>query len=440
VPDNCDFHTEKKPPEPKGSFAPSKMCANCHDRIYDQQAASMHARSYSNIVFRAQYYGEILPSITNDPAMYNEARHCAACHMPIAYLTTKRKPVTEEDIDHSMSGVTCDLCHRIRDYEGSRPGNGNYIAVPGQEKYGPFLHAKSWHHTYLKLQTKSEFCATCHHRLNSNGLLIQPTYVEWKNSSYARRNIECQDCHMSEYGHLINDEPLYESGKAADMVLGEAPYRPKLYSHHFPGARTATQHDNAIGLRIKLSQATNAAPPTVRIDLDVDNMRTGHNMPSGAIELRSLWLDVYVLEGTNQYAVAPTSQDGKRQYDISGRTDGDGTFTGDTIPPDKRIYRAIFEDAEGSRTDSVVKAKKKVFDNRLEACAVRKELYTWKPPQQMRGPATVVALLYYNAYPDSFSKRLGLPAAENTLISNARGMLVIDETGAITFPLEQTDW
>ena len=435
----------KRAPKPRSAqkhtkFAPSKRCATCHKHIYDQQTSSMHAHSYSNKVFRAQYYGEILPSASKSPAMHKEARSCAACHMPVAYLKGGKRVVTADDVDSNISGVTCDLCHRIDGYEGRRPGNGNFTATPGSTKFGPFQQSGSWHHAYLKLQTKSEFCATCHHAVNHRDVLVKPTYVEWKKSKYAKDGIQCQDCHMNVNGYLINGKASYEDGKAADMVLGSAPYRRKLYSHNFPGARTKTQLANAIPLRIKLSVDSNAVRRTIGVHIDVDNARTGHSMPTGSIELRYLWLEVHALSGTNTFELTPSSSDGSRGYDLSCKVPGDREVLGEEFPPGKRIYRAIFHDKAGKQTDSMVMAAEKVFDNRLKASTVHEEQYAWVLPDGFEGNATIIATLYYVAYPHSFSSRLNLPNAENIKINAARHPLVVKHSGEILLSTDATDW
>jgi hypothetical protein len=398
----------------------------------------MHAQSYSNSIFRAQYFGEILPAAQSSHAMEAEARSCGACHMPAAYLESGKKVLKAEDIDETASGVTCDLCHRIDGHEGGNPGNGNYTAIPGTTKYGPYAHARSWHHMYHKLQTKSEFCATCHHGVNQQGVLVKPTYTEWKKSEYAKRKVQCQDCHMNVNGYLIDTKALFESGRAADMVLGYSPDRRTLYSHNFPGARTGTQITNAIPLRIKLTADTNAASRAINVLVEVDNIRTGHSMPSGSIELRYLWLDVRVLAGTNQYEL-PASSDDASGYDVSCKAEGDRAVLGDSFPAGKRIYRAVFHDKTGRQTDSMVMASGKVFDNRLKAAAVRSEEYKWVPTAGFQGNATVMATLYYTAYPDSFRRRLKLPPAENTVVSATRNMLTSDASGSVTLPMDTPD-
>ena len=80
------------------------------------------------------------------------------------------------------------------------------------------------------------------------------------------------------------------------------------------------------------------------------------------------------------------------------------------------------------------------FDNRLEAGRVRTEHYRWEIPPSLTGQATVMAVLYYTAYPHSFSKRLQLPTAKDNPITNARNMLTVGRDGRILFPLQEGDW
>ena len=343
--------------------------------------------------------------------------------MPIAYQTSRTKLVSRSQVDPKMSGVTCDLCHRIKGHTGTEPRNGNFIASPGQAKYGPFRHASNWHHVYAKFQTKSEFCAVCHESVNQRGVRVKPTYTEWKASPYAQRGIECQDCHMNAKGYLVAGEATYESGGAATMTLGKAPDRGKLYSHHFPGARTQTQLGNAIPLTIATDKGTAAPGETVAITVQVDNRRTGHKMPSGSIELRYLWLDLQAVAGDRRIDIpVPDATPG---YGVGGALPDGRAALGKAFPPGKRVYRAVFLDPQGKQTHSMVEAASKVFDNRLDTAAVRAERFAWRVPDGLAGAVELVARLHYVAYPESFAAKLGLPPAAPTLITTARHTVTV---------------
>jgi len=405
----------------KAGYHLSEMCKGCHTSIHEQQSRSMHARSYVNPIFQAQYFREVLPQAYGDPRLFQEARSCAACHMPVAYQMSGGKLVTGKHVDPQMSGVTCDLCHRISGYSGKEPQNGNFIASPGEEKYGPFRCATNWHHVYLEFQTKSEFCATCHESVNQLGVRVKPTYTEWQASPHAKKGIQCQDCHMNAKGYLIDSKAEYDSGKAAIMTtVGSAPERAKLYSHRFPGARTQTQLHNAIPLRIRTDKTRIAPGDNVAITVLVDNERTGHRMPSGSIELRYVWLDVQAVAGDKPIDIPATSLTDPAGYDVGGARPGDRASLGEAFPPGKRVYRAVFVDSEGKQTHSMIEAARKVFDNRLDTASVRTERYTWRVPPGIEGPIQLVARLNYVAYPHAFGTKLELPPAATTLVSEAQ--------------------
>lgn len=411
----------------KVGYDASKMCKGCHVKIHEQQSHSMHARSYVNPVFQAQYFREVLPQAYSAPRLFKEARSCAACHMPVAYQMSGGRLVTGKQVDPRMSGVTCDLCHRISGYRGKEPHNGNFIASPGEEKYGPFLCATNWHHVYLKFQTTSEFCAVCHESVNQLGVRVKPTYTEWRASPHARKGIQCQDCHMNAKGYLIDSKAEYDSGKAAIMTtVGSAPERAKLYSHRFPGARTRTQLDNAVPLRISTDKTRVMPGDDLTITVQVDNERTGHRMPSGSIELRYVWLDLHAVAGDKHIDIPATSQTDPPGYDVGGARAEDRASLGEAFPPGKRVYRAVFVDSEGKQTHSMIEAARKVFDNRLNTAAVRTERYTWRVPPGIEGPVQLVARLNYVAYPQAFATKLELPPAATTLVSRAQCTIAVE--------------
>lgn len=411
-------------------FLPSGMCRNCHGRIYDQQIASMHEQSWSNPVFQAQYLQDVIPHALDSLDLFKEARSCSACHMPVAHLQSKAKVVTPEMVPANMTGVTCDACHTIAGFEGDVPGNGNFIAVPGLQKFGPFRTATTWHHEYSELQTKSEFCATCHNARNHNGLEIKSTFSEWKASVYAEKGIQCQDCHMNEKGFLEKGLPGYASGKSAAMTVGHAPQRDRIYSHHFPGARTQTQMDGALKLKIEPPAAPVRAGTSVEIGLLVDNVLTGHKMPSGSAELRYMWIEFQAGNGERPLDLVPLSAPESKGYDVSSAQPAPDDPLGASVPAGKRVYRAVFQDRKGRVTGSLLEAARVRFDNRLNAAEVRREAYTLAVPRDAKGDLALTASLYYAPYPLPFAKRLDLPAAKPVLVARATTPLQVVEANA----------
>ena len=409
--------TEVCPRDP--DFLPSGMCRNCHQRIYDQQIASMHEQSWSNPVFQAQYLQDMVPHAHDSLDLFKETRSCSACHMPVAHVQSRARVVTQDMVPADMGGVTCDACHTIAGIDGDTPGNGNFVMVPGLQKFGPFRTASTWHHEYSELQTRSEFCATCHNARNRHGLEIKATYTEWKASVYAEKGIQCQDCHMNEKGFLVDGVASFESGHAAGMSVGSAPRREKLGSHHFPGARTHTQMDGALTLVIEPPAGGLQAGADARVDLLVDNHRTGHKMPSGSAELRFMWIEFQATVNGETVDLTPVGEAGGTAYGVTSAAPDPLDPLGDSVKPGRRVYRALFNDAQGRMTGLLHEAAKVRFDNRLEAAEIRREAFAFTVPANASGPVTLTASLHYAPYPRSFATRLRLPPAEPVRVAQA---------------------
>jgi hypothetical protein len=387
----------------------------------------MHARSFTNPVFQAQYFEELLPEVEVNWRLRRDAKGCIACHAPVGYILSKGNVATPEDVDPEMSGVTCDFCHTIEGYRHDSPGNGNYISVPGEQKLGP-LHlgqALSWHRRYSELHTKSEFCAICHNQVNRHGLEIKATFTEWKNSPYQEKRIECQDCHMNVQGFLTAGEPVYQSGQAAQTSLADPPYRSKIYTHEFHGAHSRRQVVGALTLKIEVEDTAVSAGDEIGLSVFVDNSRTGHKMPSGSAELRFLWLELraYAL-GDRAMRTIPilvsAGLEGEDRYGIFGGSEIDRDVSKDDVTEGSRIYRAILADETGKQTLSSYNATKIIFDNRLSAAEIREEAYHFRVPGDAKGRLLLFADLYYFPYPGSFAKRLGLPKADGVVIASAK--------------------
>ena len=404
-------------------FLPSAMCRNCHQRIYDQQIASMHEQSWSNPVFQAQYLQDMVPRAYDSLDLFKETRSCSACHMPVAHAQSRARVVTKEMVPKDMGGVTCDACHTIAGIDGDTPGNGNYVMVPGLQKFGPFRTASTWHHEFSELQTRSEFCATCHNARNRHGLEIKSTYTEWKASVYAEKGIQCQDCHMNEKGFLVDGVASFESGHAAGMSVGHAPRREKLGSHHFPGARTHTQMDGALTLTIEPPKEGLQAGRAARVELLVDNHRTGHKMPSGSAELRFMWIEFQATAGGASVDLMPVEEAEVAGYGVTSASPDPLDPLGDSVKPGRRVYRALFNDSKGRMTGLLHEAAKVRFDNRLEAAEVRREAYVFAVPAADK--VVLSASLYYAPYPVTFARRLRLPPAEAVLVARCERVLPI---------------
>ena len=405
------------------NYSSSLACTSCHDRVIAQHSKSFHAQSFSDPLFKGQYFKELLPQLEKDPELYQEARACIAFHSPIDFIARNGRVFSEEDVNPESSGVGCHFCHTISGYVGETPGNGNYVSKPYRERMlGPFPEKDDRHHVYSELHTKSEICGICHNGANRFGLEIKSTYTEWKNSVYAENKIQCQDCHMNAVGFLPEGKPVYEKGCAVDPSnpFCRAPDRPRLYSHRFPGAHSKNQilGSGDIPLHIETEMLAVSPGDGMKIHVFVNNSRAGHKMPSGSAELRQLWLELEACDGDEKIPI-PILPMGADVYGIAGKGPFDQEILGEDIPKGTRIYRAILVDNTDRQTLSSYNAVRIIFDNRLNAAEIRKETYSFKIPGNLKGKITLKATLNYLPYPSSFSRRFGLPKVEAYNVSTA---------------------
>lgn len=394
----------------------SFACRTCHEKIVDQHAQSYHAQSFSDPVFKGQYFKELLPEAKKDPELYEEAKTCIACHSPIDFIVLNGRIFSEDQVNPNWSGVGCAFCHTITGYDGESPGNGNYISKPFRERVlGPFEEKSGWHHVYSELHTKSEFCGICHNGFNRYGLETKSTFTEWKNSIYAEKKIQCQDCHMNTNGFLTEGKSVYEQGCAVSPYswIVRAPDRPRLYTHRFPGAHSKTQISGTGGITLHIETEKPVVSPgdEVKIYIFIDNSKTGHKMPSGSADLRQLWLQLEAYDGYKTIPI-PAPSMGADTYDVTGKGPFDQKVLGEDIPKGTRIYRAILVDKADIQTLSSYNAVRIIFDNRLNASELRKETYYFKVPKNVKNKIILRASLNYLPYPSSFSRRFGLPIPE----------------------------
>jgi hypothetical protein len=410
-------------------YWPSSACRDCHYGIFAQYEKSMHSRSFSNPVFQAQYFGELLPRTEAEPGLVEEAESCTACHAPVAYARLKKHVTPEDRLVPPMSEVACDFCHSITGCEGDEPGDGNYKADSVVErKLGPFRTATKWHHMYSEFHTKSEFCGVCHNDSNRHGLRIKSTYTEWKESSFAQEGIQCQDCHMNVQGFLTAGRPVYEDGRAARLGFRLSPYRRRLYTHGFPGAHSRSQVEGAMTVTVEAEQSVASPGDEVAVHVYVDNARSGHKMPTGSADLRLLWLELRAYIGDDGYPVTVSSvSNGPAAYDVTGEEGSDRQFLGEAMPGGNRIYRAVFVDMAGEQTLYSHDASEIIFDNRLNAGEVRKETYRFTIPEDTEYIVWFVATLNYLPYPEPFARALGLPAPEVVEVASEKTAVMLQK-------------
>ncbi|MBI3794972.1 MAG: hypothetical protein HY280_09640 [Nitrospinae bacterium] len=176
-----------------GSLLPSD-CGFCHTAQHALWKDSLHARAVGPGLL-----GQL--DVERD---FATALSCFKCHAP---LLEQQEAVVkgDETVKNSLfnpdlkkAGVTCAVCH-------VRGGK-----VYGPRQYGGLKTADGKGKRHFSVESadfhKSEFCAACHQLADGyklNGKLLVNTYKEWRGSDWAKKGLQCQDCHMPDRAHLF---------------------------------------------------------------------------------------------------------------------------------------------------------------------------------------------------------------------------------------------
>jgi hypothetical protein len=244
--------------EAKGSpYTSAKVCAGCHEDIYQMWSRSLHATALTDPVFDVVYM-QVLKA--TDGKMRES---CLRCHAPTTRVSRDfalRHEVTRE-------GVTCDFCHTIS-VVNMNNRTEPYTFRPGMVKFGPLGDTTSPRHltTFSPVHETSELCGGCHELVAKNGTVIMGTYSEWKESPYAAKGVQCQDCHM----------PTVK--EATTVKAGVKVSAKRVNKHDLQGGHSVDQLQRAAKVEIlEVSKGSDA----VRVRVRVTNVGSGHKMPTG---------------------------------------------------------------------------------------------------------------------------------------------------------------
>lgn len=295
---------ESEPAAPSGSVrrsdtvaalrrqvAVAEQCQPCHPRHYEEWRISMHAYAVEDPVFHA--LNALM--LAGQPVV--DDQFCMRCHTPLGSLFGETFPgVRKEQLSPlAQQGITCDVCHmmalphpagrgveRFR-LDGARRGA---IADPAPNSF----HAS----VYEPLLSQSEVCAPCHDVVNPLGVLVERTYTEWRQSLYPVRGITCQVCHMP-----WQEEPVAVGGPVrrrhshlmpgVDVPLSDFPGREQLLE--------AVEYLLQNALRMTVTVPSELSRDSLlRVRVVLSNTITGHDVPTGSIFTRQLWVELIVRE------------------------------------------------------------------------------------------------------------------------------------------------
>lgn len=315
----------------------SAGCATCHQQEFNEWAASLHAIADRDLVYEAVVEA-------NEDSVHNpeQGRFCEGCHAPNEMLAGRVNRFTSVPPADALSvGVACITCHTATHADPVKGNGAITLAYDRAEAeadgpQGAALLADPRAHLAAfaapdtdALMKSSDLCGSCHVETYDHTMTratttqtVQTTFIEWRDSWYARNDITCQDCHMA-------------ADPAAQVmaIRGGDTSDPERYSHRFIGTNyvlTNTELGEALtvlrggilpGMDGAATRATlieqdrqtrdfmrTAAGLDLRetrrsddrlyLGIAVRNLGAGHNLPTGVNDQKHMWLEVVVSDAT----------------------------------------------------------------------------------------------------------------------------------------------
>ncbi len=372
----------------------AETCSECHDATYTQWQGTMHSNAGRDPLYLA-----VMTSLRDNVSSEierTELRTCTRCHSGAGHLSagavdafSDLGPLTSLD---EQGGVFCGFCHVVT---GSRPADGGYEVEPGANAddmgvmRGPHGDAGTEGHAVAQseIHHRAAFCGTCHDQVHAaTGVRLQSTYSEWSEGPYntgtPATTVVCQDCHMRQSaGSPATGSTARPAlpGSSAPVLGDMSPQRPHIWAHSVAGANTfvpgllvadaaaqlATERLQAAAT-IEIGVPESATPgEAMTIEVRVTNSGAGHSIPTGATDIRQMWIELRV--------VAPRA--GVTVYE-SGLLSDDGA-----LAEDAHTFGVTFGDAAGQPVRSSIQATQILEDHRVPPHATVAEAFTVTAPQ-----------------------------------------------------------
>lgn len=271
-------------------------CSACHPEAAAQWATSPHSfASFGNPIYRVNV--ELARDELGRPA----SQHCGGCHdMPLMVDGLMAGDVDGSDL-RGHSGVTCRLCHGIK--EVSKDGNGSYVwsRTPLDAPTLGDGVSIAKHRGEVSVKTLgTELCVGCHRGFLSPdmGMPVHLSGLDepgaWRNSAWTGNGIgrvdsvepkTCIDCHMEREGNIK--------------------------SHRFPGGHTWMASMRGDGDQLARMQAKLEGVASIdvqqasvpgAIDVVIRNLLVGHRFPGGVLDIQDTWIEVEVFDANGRVA------------------------------------------------------------------------------------------------------------------------------------------
>lgn len=225
----------------------SGRCGECHVKMWDEWEVSSHAQAATSTFYKASV------AAAKDPS-------CERCHAPLAAEAPGDVVASE--------GVTCDVCHTLREPVPSKDGGAWTLAVGDMVKYGPRCDLDD--HYFHRMgcspeHSKAELCGSCHW-WEPKGVPVLTEYADWKAGPQAAQGMQCQTCHMPKEKAALAEGSPVRAGVPHHGLLGLA----------------SDLRKRALGLDVTVSKADDK----LAVALVVSNNNAGHAVPAGLPERR----------------------------------------------------------------------------------------------------------------------------------------------------------
>lgn len=331
-----------------------ETCKDCHPRHYREWASSMHAYASEDPVFLAMNRRGQEETKDDDKPLGD---FCVKCHAPMAVREgATTDGLNLDDVPAKLKGVTCYFCHNVKDVEGEH--NNPLVLANDTTMLGGIANAKrprAHGVAYSALHDgntheSASLCGSCHDIVNHNGVHLERTFAEWKDSVFsaptpAEGFLSCNQCHMSSYDGVAAVDPEVRVGQRL------------VHEHLWPSVDVALTPFPDKELQLAATEC--ALSTTVLVySLVVDptsitvimESQSGHRTPSGAAQDRRLWAEViaYDAAGTKIFQSGEIADD-----EVEEKPEGD---------PDHDPYLWMFRDriydADGNETHMFWEAAK----------------------------------------------------------------------------------
>jgi hypothetical protein len=267
-------------------------CTECHADHVREWSGSMHAYASTDPVFLAmnargqrETNGEL-------------GDFCVKCHAPMALAEgATTDGLNLPKLPQHLQGVTCYFCHNVESVAGLHNNPlelANDTTMRGaisdpvannvhRSAYSPLVDGEALE--------SSDLCGSCHDIVTDQGVHLERTYHEWKESLFASESsghLTCAECHMNGRNGLAADAPGVGIRRVHDHSMPGV----DIALTSFPEIETQREQveaslDTSLAAQLCVTLAGN-----LWADIQLDNVAVGHGWPSGASHDRRAWVEV----------------------------------------------------------------------------------------------------------------------------------------------------